>query len=449
MAHSSVTQSDAATLAIPSSLIDRELGRILGSALFKPSPRHQRMLRYLIERTVAGETRGLKESVLAVELFERAALGYDPSRDTIVRVEARRLRQRLKRYYDTEGGDSPLRIELPVGSYVPAIKRHSGQTHGDSRVAHDLVERGNHFLREGSEPALRKAVERFEAAIREDADNAAAYLGAARAWMNLVAEVHESPLPWVDHAAEALQRALELDALNPEALTLLGATLHRYHFDWRAAQRHLLRAIELAPDLAFAHLGYGAHLLLAGDLGGAEVELQRARVLDPHYVNARWQVALLRAAQRNYAAVRSEVASILDLVPAHLPALHMRGALELFAGQGEAALEHYRALDALAPQHPIGLVGLGQALGMLGDGAGVDRTLHELQRRFGGRYLSPYQLALIESRRGERDAAFRLLDDAAATRDSNTIYALTDPSWDGLRSDPRFAAFLSRNRLDA
>ncbi|MBI5719212.1 MAG: hypothetical protein HZC37_16215 [Burkholderiales bacterium] len=447
MADPSLIDSDSAAAAISRAMIDRELGRITGSAAFKPSPRHQRMLRHLVERTVAGDTRALKESVLALELFERAVHAYDPSRDSIVRVEVRRLRQRLQRYYDTEGRSSPLRIELPVGSYVPTLKRSEDQPSARSRVASDLVERGYHFLREGGEEALRKAVQRFEAALREDGEHAGAHLGAARAWMNLVAEVYEAPLPWVDHATEALQRALELDPLNAEALTLLGATLHRYQFDWPGARRHLRRAIELAPGLAFAHMGYGAHLLLAGDFARAESELQLARALDPHYLNARWHMALLRVAERRYAEAGSEIESILDLAPAHLPALHMLGALDLFGGRGEAALERYRHLDAKAPQHPIGLVGVALAQGQLGDLAGVQHTLARLRERFAGLYVSPYQLALIELCRGERDAALALLEEAASTRDSNTIYALTDPSWDAARDDPRFAAFLARHGL--
>jgi len=446
---SSSEPSERAAGTLPRALVDRELGHVTGSALFKSSPRHQRLLRHLVERTLAGDTRALKESVLALEFFERGARPYDPRRDTNVRVEARRLRQRLKRFYETEGQASPLRIELPVGSYVPVLRHRDAAPGAGSPAARDLVERGTHFLREGGAVALRKAVERFEAAIREDAASAAAHLGAARAWMNLVAELHEPPLPWVDHATEALQHALDLEPLNAEALTLLGATLHRYQFDWPGAERHLRRAIELAPGLAFAHLGYGAHLLLAGALDPAEAELMRARTLDPHYLNTRWHMALLRVAQRRFDAARGDIASILDLVPEHLPAQHMLGALELFAGRPEAALEQYRRLDEKAPGHPIGLVGLAQAQGLLGDAAGVQQTLALLGERFAGLYLSPYQLALIELRRGAPDAAFALLEDAAATRDSNTIYALTDPSWDAARGDPRFASFLQRHGLQA
>ncbi len=66
----------------------------------------------------------LKESILGVEVFNRGP-DFDPNLDNVVRVEARRLRQRLKNYYQNEGRGDPVLIELPVGSYIPQFSRRS------------------------------------------------------------------------------------------------------------------------------------------------------------------------------------------------------------------------------------------------------------------------------------------------------------------------------------
>ncbi|MBL8211159.1 MAG: hypothetical protein JNK87_10630 [Bryobacterales bacterium] len=77
-----------------------------------------RFLCFCVEQVLAGHGAELKEYAIGVEVFDRRA-DYDPRVDPIVRVEARRLREKLKRYYATESPDAAVRIELPTGSYVP------------------------------------------------------------------------------------------------------------------------------------------------------------------------------------------------------------------------------------------------------------------------------------------------------------------------------------------
>lgn len=106
--------------AILSSRAGEALERILASPPFARSKRSAALLRYLVGRAVSGDTAGLKEYVIAVEVFGRDA-SFDPRLDSLVRVEATRLRGRLKSYYKATGTEDPVRIELPAGSYVPVI----------------------------------------------------------------------------------------------------------------------------------------------------------------------------------------------------------------------------------------------------------------------------------------------------------------------------------------
>ena len=110
---------DAASVAFPREQIELSLAQLEGSDAFRSAPRHRAMLRYMVERALAGESAALKETVIAVDVFRRPAARFDPKIDSIVRVEARRLRRRLGDYYRGEGRTAALRIELPVGSYVP------------------------------------------------------------------------------------------------------------------------------------------------------------------------------------------------------------------------------------------------------------------------------------------------------------------------------------------
>jgi serine/threonine-protein kinase len=97
-----------------------QLGRILGSKAFRQSDRLKRFLTFVVEETIAGRGECLKEFIVGVEVFGRPET-FDPRYDPIVRVQARRLRSHLARYYSEEGQDDPLVIELPKGGYAPAV----------------------------------------------------------------------------------------------------------------------------------------------------------------------------------------------------------------------------------------------------------------------------------------------------------------------------------------
>ena len=103
---------------VPAGAVRSELERILASKGFQNAGRHSRLLRYVTEKTLSGEADQLKEYAVGVDVFDRDA-SYDPRVDSIVRVEAGRLRARLDEYYGSDGAASDVRIALPKGGYVP------------------------------------------------------------------------------------------------------------------------------------------------------------------------------------------------------------------------------------------------------------------------------------------------------------------------------------------
>ena len=102
--------------------IREHLSVLLSSTAFAHVDRLKRFLRYVVEETVAGRGENLKEYSVGVEVFDRET-SFDPRTDPIVRVQARRLRARLTRYYEEEGRHEEMRIELPKGSYAPLFHR--------------------------------------------------------------------------------------------------------------------------------------------------------------------------------------------------------------------------------------------------------------------------------------------------------------------------------------
>jgi hypothetical protein len=98
-----------------------ELEAVLQSKSFTRAPRLAHLLSYLCERLFAGDACRIKEYSIGVEVFLRGA-SFDQDSDSIVRVEANRLRKRLAEYYAGEGASHRLQITIPVGQYVPDFK---------------------------------------------------------------------------------------------------------------------------------------------------------------------------------------------------------------------------------------------------------------------------------------------------------------------------------------
>ena len=101
--------------------VREQLVRILNSGPFLQSGRRQRFLEYLVNETLAGRGDRLKGYNIALEVFDRPET-FDSTVDPIVRMEASRLRDRLREYYETAGQNDPIRIDLPKGTYTPQIE---------------------------------------------------------------------------------------------------------------------------------------------------------------------------------------------------------------------------------------------------------------------------------------------------------------------------------------
>jgi hypothetical protein len=103
--------------------IREELSRVLESPIFAQSDRLARFLLFTVETTLAGGGSTLKEYLIGTEVYDRKP-PYHPSVDSIVRSEARRLRGKLRQYYESAGKDDPVFIYYRTGSYVPAFRHH-------------------------------------------------------------------------------------------------------------------------------------------------------------------------------------------------------------------------------------------------------------------------------------------------------------------------------------
>ena len=114
----------AAPNEVPPSLVRAELDRVLGSEIFSRSDRLSAFLRFIVEETLRGHGAGLKEQVIAVELYGKGT-DFNTAADPIVRVDARRLRDKLREYY-AAAPPGDVVISMPKGSYTPQFEPAHG-----------------------------------------------------------------------------------------------------------------------------------------------------------------------------------------------------------------------------------------------------------------------------------------------------------------------------------
>jgi TolB-like protein len=98
--------------------IRRQLDRVLNSQGFLSSPRLCSFLSYVSEKKIIGEATKIKQYSIGVDVYGRE-LDFDPKTDPLIRIEAGRLRRKLREYYENQGKDDPVHVEIPRGNYVP------------------------------------------------------------------------------------------------------------------------------------------------------------------------------------------------------------------------------------------------------------------------------------------------------------------------------------------
>jgi hypothetical protein len=116
------------------SAIGEQLDRMVASPYFSHSKRLPNFLRFVVERTLAGDAENLKERTLGIEIFGRDP-DYDTAADPIVRVTATELRKRVAQYYQEPAHEDELRISLPSGSYIPEFHGAKGGNGSGRREA--------------------------------------------------------------------------------------------------------------------------------------------------------------------------------------------------------------------------------------------------------------------------------------------------------------------------
>src|SRR6266852_9187297 len=107
-------------MLVAGDLTEQKLERVLASGVFDRAPSLAQVLAYVCEKYFDGTAREIKEYNIALDALGRSP-EFDQKKDSIVRVQVHRLRERLAEYYTKDGADHPIHIVIPQGQYVPSF----------------------------------------------------------------------------------------------------------------------------------------------------------------------------------------------------------------------------------------------------------------------------------------------------------------------------------------
>jgi serine/threonine-protein kinase len=308
--------------------------------------------------------------------------------------------------------------------------------------AHEAYLKGRFQWNKRTREGAQKALDYFQRAIEKSPGWAPAYAGLADTYMVLYSYQFMEPDEGKRLAKAAALKALELDDSLGEAHASLGV-LYLDELDWDAAEREFRRALELNPGYATAHQFYGEYLSDRGRFEEAIRELKAAERLDPLslIVRSHGGRTLYHARQYDRAIeqLRGVLAENADFSVANVY-LGMAYLQKHMFGEAITTLEKYATLSKTSES--LGF--LGHAYGVAGRRAAALQILERLNALPKTADFSPFAIALVYTGLGEQDRALDWLDRAVRERSIGVGGIGSDPIFDPLRSNSRFAELLRR-----
>jgi len=299
-----------------------------------------------------------------------------------------------------------------------------------------------------TETGMQQAMALYQHAIQRDPEYAQAWTGLAACHAAMAVQSMVAPREASIEGRQAAQRALELDALLPDAHLAIAATRLFFDWDWLGAERALATAIDLSPSSSDAH-GLFTHYAAARGWGREGIaSARKALELDPmsavHNNDLGWAYLL----NGDYDKAREQLSRTIDM-EFNFPLTHLYLAQVYLQEQRfeDAIQDLEKALPGGAGPPPM-IAMLGHARGAAGDVSGAERSLEALDHLSTVCYISPFDRAVVYAGLRDTDRALDALERAVDDRSPRVIWLKTEPAFQGLRTHYRFEDLVRRLGLE-
>ena len=330
---------------------------------------------------------------------------------------------------------------------VPLADR-GRKSYTDNVEAYQLYMKGDLHAKRLILPELQKGISYYEQAIAADPAYALAYVGLANAYRAMVLTNDFPPDEMMPKAQIAAVKAVEIDPGLAEAWTALANSDFWYDWNWRAAEDHFRRGLELDPRSPLTHALY-AHLL--SNLGRHEEainEIKRALELDPPnpLLNAMQGQILCLAGRLDESTEKLKLT--IDLDPNFWLAHLFISRNYIVEQNWEQAIESATKAKVMTNGNSEATANIGYALARSGRKDEARKILLDLENQSRPRYISRYATAQVYLGLGEKQKALDALEQAYEQRDALMVFLKVEPKWKELESEPRLIGLLKRMNFE-
>jgi TolB-like protein/Tfp pilus assembly protein PilF len=337
---------------------------------------------------------------------------------------------------------SDIAEQIRVQLLPPALVNRPASRRPINPEAYQLYLKGRHSFNQRSRDGLEKSVELFGQAVAKEPGYAAAYAGMADAY-NLIAFYGFDPsLNSVSQAKIAADKALQLDDSMAAAHAALAYTEFMYQENWPHAGQEFQRALELDDNYVPAHQWYALYLAGTGRVDEAVSQMQYAQRLDPlsPAVHAGLGYMYYFAHDNDRAIEQAHVA--LQLNPNFMVGHAILGWAYTQQRKYPEAIGELKIASRLSGQVIVYECALGRAYALSGNQAEAQKIVAEVSPQAEPRGVGSARAALYLAL-GDSERALHSLE-ITAPGDIQANWLRVDPAFDGLRSNPRFAAVVRR-----
>jgi non-specific serine/threonine protein kinase len=335
-----------------------------------------------------------------------------------------------------------LRLRL-----TPEDEKRLAKRPTQNREAYQFLLKAQYHMDKWTPEGLQRGMAYARQAIEADPAYAEAYAYVSATYSLLGFFGFLSSAEAYPKAKAAALKALEIDDWVAEAHTFLGMVRLSYEWDWSGAEHACKRAIEVNPNYAWGHVVWSDWLVMMGRYDEAVAEAELAVELDPLSAGLNFKLLHKLVFIRDYDLALEQAQKTLELDPNFIHTLALLAQVCARKGMTEESLATCEKIAALSVGSPTGRAYSSLILAMVGKTDEAKTILSELR---GYPKLDPFSLIFLSeacSVMCQEDEAFEFLEAAYRERVYPLIFLGAFPTFDNIRSDPRFTDLLRRMGL--